>query len=114
MESNNQAPQAAPVVITPTVGRVMWYRPSKYDTANGMLQYSNGTPAPEPMMAQVIYPWSASVCNVLVTDHAGQQHVRGSCQVRQEGDPVPVDHEGNARSYVEWMPYQTSQARKNA
>lgn len=100
-------------VITPTVGRKVWYRPSEADLAGnkGMQQYSG-----QPLDATVIAVWNDRMVNLKITDNAGRDYVRTSVPLRQDGDPVPgqTDGKGNFHAYMhcEWMPYQKGQAAK--
>lgn len=108
-------PNPTPIVVVPTVGRVMWYRPSRHDIDAGMVWYPPSAPGEphQPMRAMVDYVWSDRCINATVTDHAGRAWTRPSCRVRQEGDPVPmIGDSDDTEGHVEWMPYQTAQARK--
>ncbi len=91
-----------PTVITPTVGRVVWFHPAPGGDG-GLNNYSR-----QPMAAQVCYVLGDRMVNLSVTDHAGQVVPRTSVTLRQDGDPVPTG------SYCEWMPYQLGQAKKAA
>lgn len=91
-------------IITPTVGRKVWYRPSEHDKVGlGAMTVSSG----QPLDATVIAVWGDRMVNVLVTDVVGKQFPVLSVVLVQEGDVKP------AGRYVEWMPYQTGQARKD-
>lgn len=101
-----------PIVIAPTVGRKVWYRPSKNDQQGPVpMQCSPG----KPLDATVIAVWGDRCVNVLVTDIVGRQFPAMSVTLMQDGDVPPVDAEGVPYGrYVEWMPYQSSQAKKDA
>jgi hypothetical protein len=90
-------------MITPTVGRVVWYWPSLFDLAT-MRQID----VEQPFTAQVLYTRSERNVNLLVTDHYGGTHFRQGVQLKQEGDNVTP-----GQSFAEWMPYQLGQAKKH-
>lgn len=100
-------------IITPTVGRKVWFRP------NGCLNlqvpnhshYATTPPAiisqEQPLDATVVYVWNDRTVNLVVFDHYGFPFVASSVTLVQEGDAIP-----GIGFYCEWMPYQTGQARK--
>jgi hypothetical protein len=90
------------MIITPTVGRVVWYTP-----ADGAPEgYNNGG---QPFAALVAYVHSDRMVNLAVFDHNGVAQSRTSVPLVQEGDPKSV-----GGYYCEWMPYQIGQAKKHA
>ncbi|MCC6172091.1 MAG: hypothetical protein IT481_08685 [Gammaproteobacteria bacterium] len=89
-------------MITPTVGRVMWYRPG--EQLGALVQHD----AAQPMVAHVCYVWNDNLVNLLVIDHAGVRHARTSVPVVQGGSPYTA----GPSPYCEWMPYQKGQAAK--
>lgn len=111
-------------VIKPTVGRIVWYRPS-YDVRlmtfdNNMTVYDNKM----PLAAQIVWVWSDTCVNLDVIDHAGVHHQRTSVTLLQAlsrdarvgesvefGEPEPIS-DNLSRGYCEWMPYQKGQAAK--
>ena len=102
------APTAEEIIksklIVPTVGRKVWYRPSKNDLAgpNAMMVKTG-----DPLDATIIAVWNDRLVNVLVTDIMGKTYPKTSIKLLQYGDDTPKDLEGNnAGFYVEWMPYQ--------
>lgn len=100
-------------IITPTVGRKVWYRPSAHDVV-GPVPMSVAGPADDPSKGQpldatVIAVWGDRMVNLLVTDSVGRQFPVLSCPLLQEGDESPA-----AGRYAEWMPYQQGQARRDA
>lgn len=99
-------------VIKPTVGRKVWYRPSKHDQQGPVpMQCAVG----QPLDATVIAVHGDRLVNVLVTDMVGRQFPVLSVTLVQEGDILPACNEGLPLGrYVEWMPYQQGQARKDA
>lgn len=90
-------------MITPTVGRKVWYRPSQRDLdITGMCCID-----PEQ-------PFDATVCcvrsanedgrtriSVSVRDHYARSHSVTSVILVQDGEEKPID-----QPYCEWMPYQ--------
>lgn len=83
-------------MITPTIGRVMWFHPGEF--LNGMTQHS----AHQAMTAHVCYVWNDNLVNLFVIDHAGVTWARTSVPIVQDGSPYTV----GASPYAEWMPYQ--------
>lgn len=96
-----------PEIITPTIGRKVWYRHDGGRTTdiNGgqvnVVSYGD-----QPMDATVIYVWHDRMVNLRITDHAGNTFALSSVNLVQQGDVTP-----NYR-YCEWMPYQKGQAAK--
>ena len=88
-------------MIKPTVGRVMWYRPSAGDMLH-MRQNSE-----QPFAAHVAYVWNDHMVNLLVIDHVGRTHPVANVPIIQDGSP----HTGRLPC-AEWMPYQKGQAAK--
>lgn len=106
-------------IIKPTIGRKVWYRPSKWDReGRGGMQVAcdqSDTTKFQPLDATIIAVWGDRMVNVMVTDIMGRQFPLTSVKLMQEGDLFPVDANGeNTGGYVEWMPYQAGQARKDA
>lgn len=103
-------------VIKPTVGRKVWYRPSKYDLTGPVPMVMAG-PQDQPEVAQpldatVIAVWGDRMINVLVTDTMGRQFPVLSVDLLQPGDEPKKDAEGKVIGrYCEWMPYQVGQAK---
>lgn len=89
-------------VITPTVGRKVWYRPGPQDSA--MVQI-NG----QPLDATVVAVWNSGYVNLVIFDAYGEKFSRTSIQLLQDGDETP-----EGRSYAEWMPYQKAQPARDA
>lgn len=100
-------------VIKPTVGRKVWYRPSKFDLSGpGGMSCSVNREKPtegQPLDATVLAVWGDRCVNVMVLDIMGKPFTKTSITLLQPGDKPPVDSEGNAvGGYVEWIPYQTA------
>lgn len=92
-------------MITPTIGRVVWFYPSPSDATLFPLRALFGH---QPMAAHVAVVHNDALVNLMVIDPTGHAHPRGSVILRQEGDAPPE----NAAAYCEWMPYQKGQAAK--
>lgn len=103
-------------VISPTVGRKVWYRPSKSDLLGpGAMHIAGSLDAgnSQPLDATVLAAWGDRCINVQVLDITGKAFTKMSCTLIQPGDAVPVDAEGKpVGGYCEWMPYQVGQAVK--
>jgi hypothetical protein len=84
------------MIITPTVGRVVWYREPGTDQGE------------QPFVALVTYVWNDRLVNVAAFDHCGALKCPTSVQLLQEGDDRPTT------PFCEWMPYQIGQAKKHA
>lgn len=98
-------------MIKPTIGRVVWFRPSE---AFIDYRYKGGSPfvtidTDDPCAAIVVKVWNDRMVNLSVFDHEGHQHAVTSCHLRQEGDDESLTR---GLSYCEWMPYQKGQAAK--
>lgn len=96
-------------IITPTIGRRVWYYPSAYD--RGELEHK----PPSVIRADTTQPCDAGICyvhgdrlvNLTVADHNGRMHARTSVTLLQKGDPTPPA----GMAYATWMPYQLGQAK---
>lgn len=93
-------------MITPTVGRKVWYRPNAYDKLGPGGMVASGD---QPCDATVIAVHSNTLVNLAIFDHQGNLHKRLSVPLLQDDMKPPASH-----AYAEWMPYQTTQAAKNA
>ena len=88
-------------MIAPTIGRVVWYRPSTWDINEDHMQVYDPN---QPLDAHIVFVHSETLVNLVVFDHRGRSHVRSSVQINMGGIPAP---------YAEWMPYQIGQAKKH-
>ena len=79
-------------MIKPTIGRVVWYRPS----IDHNCVYA-------AIIARV---WSDTCVNLAIFDENGNPYNKTSVLLYQEGNPRP-DYD-----FAEWMPYQKGQAIK--
>jgi hypothetical protein len=84
-------------MIKPTIGRVMWYWPQKGDRGE------------QPWAAIVVKVWGDNMVNLVVFDPDGESAGLYSVPIVQDGSP----HTAGDGHYVEWMPYQIGQAKKN-
>lgn len=100
----NENEETATIKILPTVGRVVWFRPSRNAATPGFV----GNPD-QPCAATVAYVHSPSLVNLSVTDHNGNQHPVCSVPLIQQAEPAP-----ESGFYCEWMPYQIGQAKRES
>jgi hypothetical protein len=94
-------------IIKPTIGRRVWYWPSKEETYEGSFTHADGL---QPCDAGIAFVHSGRMVNLTVADHHGVIHSRCSVRLLQEGDSKPPADQ----AYAQWMPYQTGQAAKQA
>ncbi len=85
-------------MITPTVGRVVWYRPAPTETITG----NDGA---QPLAAIIAHVWSDTCVNLAVIDANGAMTNRTSVFLYQ-GDDYPRP----SSQFAEWMPYQKAVA----
>lgn len=94
-------------IIKPTVGRKVWYRPSKDDQLGPTPMAVTGN---QPLDATIIAVWGDRVVNLLVTDSVGRQFPVLSARLLQGDDKPHLDRDASpAGGYAEWMPYQKAQ-----
>jgi hypothetical protein len=86
-------------MITPTVGRVVWFFPA--DHGEGL-----AFRVPQPLSASVAYVWNDRLINIGGFDADGHAFSRTSVPLLQDDDLKP---EGG---FCAWMPYQKGQAAK--
>lgn len=86
-------------MIRPTVGRVVWFYPSKAADAPDPLQ---------PFAATIAYVHSDRCVNLSYLDHSGQQYAATSVPLADQAELVTTP----TGYYCEWMPYQKGQAAK--
>ena len=81
-------------MISPTVGRVVWY----YPEAGEMNNYAD-----QPFMAGVCYVHNDTLVNLKIVDHEGNGFAKTNVHLCQDAE---VPKEGQCG----WMPYQKGQA----
>jgi len=79
-------------MITPTVGRVVWF-------------YRDGV----QHAAIIAKVWNDRMVNLAVFDEAGRASNQTSVPLVQEGDTIP-----SGSYYAVWMPFQIGQAKKES
>lgn len=89
-------------MITPTIGRKVWYSPRQYGETGVKL-------GEQPFDATVTYVWNDRIVNLLVVDHRGCLHPRLGVPLLQDDD-APFPEGGHCM----WMPYQVGQAKAAA
>lgn len=101
--------------IIPSVGRKVWYRPCENDLKGPVPMAVLGSIAADtaqPLDATIVAVHSDRMVNVLVKDAYGRQFPVLSVTLLQPGDCPAVDGKGRpCGRYVEWMPFQVSQAK---
>ncbi|MGC3944609.1 MAG: hypothetical protein QM762_08830 [Chryseolinea sp.] len=104
-------------VITPTVSRKVWYRPSKADLMGPLPMSIAGSlesdEDPQPLDATILAVWGDRCLNIKVRDVYGRSFTKCSVVLLQPGDEPPRDADGKIiGGYAYWMPYQQGQAAK--
>lgn len=94
-------------VISPTVGRRLWLRFRSVEAAAAIGLKILGTD--QACDAGVTYVWNDRMVNVLAADHYGKTIALTSVTLHQEGDGSTSE-----QFWLEWMPYQAQQAKKDA
>lgn len=90
-------------MITPTVGRVLWY----YESGS-----REGQP---PLPAIVTAVWGPRCVNVAVFAQNGVplSHPPTSVQLLQDDDAPPRQTDGSLGRHLRWMPYQVQRAKED-
>lgn len=95
-------------MITPTIGRQVWYQHGGSHLGDMTMMYPGADAPTQPMAATVIYVWGDRMVNLDVIDHAGKHYAKTSVPLLQDDDTPPD------QPYAQWMPYQKGQAAKTA
>lgn len=96
-------------MISPTVGRKLWFIPSLADiTVHGYKTLPDpiDPTSTQPLDATVIAVHDIITVNVLIVDVEGNLYHQDSCLLVQDDKTIIAPNE----SYCEWMPYQITQA----
>lgn len=96
-------------VITPTVGRKVWFRPAPDQLLSTTNPGGMTTVVNQPLDATIIAVWGDRMVNLLVIDAVGKSFPVLSAHLVQNGDVIPA-----GGRYAEWMPYQQGQARRDS
>lgn len=94
-------------MITPTVGRVIWYRPGSNDDTMVLMGVDKAIP--QPLAAFVIAVHPDGLINLHIIDSVGSTHTRYNVKILADHDAV--DHDSARYGYAQWMPYQIGQAK---
>ena len=86
-------------MITPTVGRVVYFRPG--NGARSRMRVRGG----QPLRADILFVRDDRHVALNVDDHEGQRHFMPDVLLLQDGETPPIGD-----SYCEWMPYQKAVA----
>jgi hypothetical protein len=100
-----------PVAMKPTVGRVVWYRPSQQDMSNlgtVMVTAIDRDKVMQPLAAQIVAVWSDRRVNLVVFDAVGAPHARQNILLVHG----PAERPAPGVGYAEWMPSQKGQAAR--
>lgn len=96
-------------MIKPTVGRVVNFWPSLYNSGGhpDIVRHSDDNGKCQPFAATVAYVWNDRLVNLSFVDHDGIPFNATSVQLLQDDDVGPA-----TGFYAEWMDYQKGQAAK--
>lgn len=87
-------------MITPTIGRKVWYSPTAYGA------HEFGKRGEQYFDATIVYVHDDRHVNLVITSHVGLPFFRSAVPLLQDGD-APRPEGGHAL----WMPYQVGQAK---
>lgn len=90
-------------LIPPTVGRVVWFYPSRLTGEAGFAPAS-GT---NPLAAVIAHVWSETLVNLAVFDANGKTHSRTSVKLIHE----EIKGDWPTEDFCTWMPFQKGQAK---
>lgn len=93
-------------MITPTIGRRVWYWPNAFDADQSINpQFLFHADPTQPLDAGIAYVHSDTMVNLSVADQIGINRSRVNVRLLQDDE---VAEPGQA--YAQWMPYQVAQA----
>lgn len=92
-------------VISPTVGRVLWFYPEANSVESGFARHPDGG---GPYAALISHVWSDALVNLMVLDADGTPHGRTSVSLLQDPQADAPDC-----AFCVWMPFQKGQAAKS-
>lgn len=97
------------MIISPTVGRVMWFWPNESRTQSPRIPVIDFV---QPCCALVtfVHGDDSGKVNLSVVDHYGEARAMRDVLVVQDGESKPEP----GTPFVSWMPYQIGQAKKHA
>lgn len=81
-------------MITPTIGRVVWFHPYATETTHAAI---------------IVYVHSDAMVNLTIWDENGTNYPRTSVPLWNGEGERPDPHKG---MFASWMPYQIGQAKK--
>ncbi len=93
-------------MITPTIGRRVWYWPSEADCGKPHKDPLFYTDKSQACDAGVAYVWNDRMVNLTVADQNGKMHTRTSVRLLQDDDVA-----GEGEAHAQWMPYQVQAAK---
>lgn len=92
-------------VITPTVGREVWF----WASGSKRLAAQCGDAMVQPEAAKVCYVWGDRCVNLEVKDPNGTARSVTSVSLLQPDDP----YDASTGAHCAWMPYQVGQAKSD-
>lgn len=90
-------------MITPTVGRIVWFTPSTIINDPFFVIHDKT----KPLAAMVTHVWGDRMVNLCVFYSNGAPHPRTGVTLLQDDDQKP-----ETGYFCSWMPYQKGQAAK--
>lgn len=95
------------MIMSPTVGRIVWYHPSDSERSE---PGGRKDPGSQPLAAMVAYVHGYTIVNLTISDTCGGTYGATSVTLKQDGHPAP----NPAYGYCEWMPFQRGKAMHDA
>jgi hypothetical protein len=105
-----RAPDGLPVIITPSIGRVVLFRPdAEFIEAKGLSLIDTALDDAQPLTAQIVYVHNNYKVNVAGFDQYGQPFTAVNVQLLTGNET-----EQPVGPYAHWMNYQLTQALREA